>query len=463
MTLGYVRQRSLRGSRTLGLIVLHILNSQFSRGRTMSNPFTRTPAVPGANGDRQRDSSRSSFSFYLIVVLAGMLVFMRPIPAFASGSVEVIYPPPAMTSPIGWGTACFEMNGQGLCGVRTAGAACSYWNTQYGWTFNWTGQVIALSCDMWNCPMTRDGKTYNFTLELVTPAVCPASYAWDPLTGKCIRSKCPDHASPSQPVCVSPVICTCDDNYVPDPTEQSCVPAISCPAPSTSDGAGGCACNPPNRINSEGVCDACPIDPLPKPPFDGDTNQACTESLEKGKGKDVDNACPPLDPRMTEPNGGQMQCLADKIHALAIPYTEPSGTVRTEAYQKHFQDIWKKWEEIQNLKTDADKQACTAVIADVTREKDEIHGIDSPPSKKEGDAPHVLGDAVDVPRAVAKALIARVPAITVSMLPGCFSCTITITGDVENYVNSATVNPPACDLRWGGQFTPVDRVHFQLP
>lgn len=235
------------------------------------------------------------------------------------------------------------------------------------------------------------------------------------------------------------------------------MPVAACP-----DHASGtpCACDAGYKFDAAGTSciSSCPVDPLPKPPFDGDTNPACTASLEEGAGKDVDHKCPDLTPDMVK----GASCLADKIHALAIPYTEPSGTVRTEAYQKHFQDIWKKWIEIQGLKTSAEKQACAATIADVTNEKAR-HGIKYEPSDDGDDAPHVLRRAIDIPADVADAMIAKVPMTTVSMLPGCFSCTITLTGDVENYVNSATVNPPACDLRWGGQFTPVDRVHFQLP
>lgn len=168
---------------------------------------------------------------------------------------------------------------------------------------------------------------------------------------------------------------------------------------------------------------------------------------------------------MTEPNGGQIQCLADKINKLALtpPYTGPSATIRTEAYQKHFVDIWSKWSnEIVKLKG-AEKQACAAVIADVTHEKNR-HGIDAPPSKKKGQAPHVLGNALDIPRDVAKSLKAKLTNTTVVIPVNCFFGICmpipAYIGDVQDYVNSATVNPPACDLLWGGKFD--DKVHFQL-
>ena len=224
------------------------------------------------------------------------------------------------------------------------------------------------------------------------------------------------------------------------------------------------SCSPACANQATGAIEVkahCSVDPLPKPPFSGDSDPACTASLEKGAGKDVDHKCPDLTPDM---QAGAI-CLANKIHALAIPYTEPSATVRTVAYQNHLLAVWNKSEEIENkVWLPGEEQACAAVIANVDNEMAR-HGIDSDPSSSGDKAPHVLRRAIDIPKSVSKALIAQASTTnTVSMLPGCLSCTtVTMTGDVEDYVNSATVNPPACNLRWGGRFTPVDRVHFQLP
>lgn len=244
---------------------------------------------------------------------------------------------------------------------------------------------------------------------------------------------CPDHASRKTP----DASCVCDDGYKFDDTGTKCVPK-------------------------------CPVDPPPKPPFEGDTNPACTASLEKGKGKDVDDACPPLNKlneQMTEPNGGQLQCLADKINKLALspPYTVPSATIRTEAYQEHLLDIWKKWKFIDKL-TNAEKQVCGAVIDDVANELRD-HGLDAPPSKRKSYAPHVQGIALDIPRGVAKAMVAKLTNATV-VVPLPLTCALGFClpmqvhiRDVQDYVNSPVLNPPACDLLWGGRF---DKVHFQL-
>jgi len=252
---------------------------------------------------------------------------------------------------------------------------------------------------------------------------------------------------------------------------DQCYNAPPCQAPLTRDPkTGACiqSCQKPDVTDpATGQCVHCTVNPLPQPPFKGDTNPACTASLEKGKGNDVDHKCPSLNPKMTEPNGGQMQCLADKINKLALTpaYTGPSATIRTEAYQEHLRAVWDKQKEIQKkVLTDTDKQACATVIADVTREKDEIHGLDASPSKKGSYAPHVQGIALDIPRDVAKTLMAKLTDTTVIAPVNCFlgicmSIPVHI-GDVEDYVNSTILNPPACDLLWGGRFD--DKVHFQL-
>lgn len=199
--------------------------------------------------------------------------------------------------------------------------------------------------------------------------------------------------------------------------------------------------NPQTGMCERPAQDICPVSDLPALPAD----DLCAQSLDMGSGVDVNNACPGLTPEMQS----QAQCLADKIRKLtpAIPYTKPSATIRNTAYQNHLLAVWNKSKEIVNLKTDADKQTCATLIADVNNEM-ALHGITTRPSSLGNQAPHVLGRAIDIPKNIAKALKAQ---------------TVWITGDVQDYVNSATMNPPACNLRWGGRFMPVDTVHFQLP
>lgn len=118
--------------------------------------------------------------------------------------------------------------------------------------------------------------------------------------------------------------------------------------------------------------------------------------------------------------------------------------------------------EIKKL-TDEEKLVCATEIAKVENEMKD-HGIEALPSKKGSYAPHVQGIALDIPRDVAKAMMAKLTNVTVVVpvncfLGACMSIPVHI-GDVQDYVNSPTVNPPACDLLWGGRFK--DKVHFQL-
>jgi hypothetical protein len=270
-------------------------------------------------------------------------------------------------------------------------------------------------------------------------------------------SMCPDHSTGTP--AINPTICTCDAGYVPDTTQTSCV-LPACPAHASGT---PCACDAGYKFDAAGTncVSTCPVDPLPKPP--PPFSDACSNSLEKGRGVDIDNACAAgLTPDMQD----GVKCVSDKIHALAIPYTGPSATIRTEAYQNHLLAVWNKSEEIKN-KDDwlpGEKQACAAVITDVNNEMG-WHGIDSPPSSSEDLAPHVLGRAIDIPRNVAKTLIAQVTNTT--FVANCIVCLPlpVITGDVQDYVNSSRINPPACNLNWGGRFKKPrpDPVHFQLP
>lgn len=203
----------------------------------------------------------------------------------------------------------------------------------------------------------------------------------------------------------------------------------------------------------------CPIKPLPELPKD----DLCAQSIEAGRGKDVNNACSSkLLPEMQK----QAQCLADKIHALGQDYSGPSATVRTAAYQKHLLEVWSKLKEIEQTPlSDEVELACAAVIANANNEMD-WHKIESDPSSKGNEAPHVLGKAIDIPKGVVDAMTARVSNTTFVTFTGCIFCipiAITTIGDVQDYVNSATVNPPACNLKWGGRFKRIDKVHFQLP
>lgn len=381
--------------------------------------------APTFNATRFVRPALLSVIFYFFAVVISSMMMVNPAHATGNVPVSISCSSYTLVNSQSRGEVVFSVPG-----FPTPGAACAYENFGLGSSF----PNGSYSC----------ASPYTFWW-----AVCAAV------------NSCPANSMPTGSTC------TCTDPYVPDPTQTYCIlPACPDHASRTTPDA-ACACETNYKFDAAGTScvSICTVDPLPKPPFPEDVDPACTASLERGAGQDVEHVCPSLNPKMTEPNGGQMQCLADKINKLALTpaYTGPSATIRTTAYQKHFVDIWNKSNEIENKDwLLGEEQVCAAVIADVDNEM-KRHGIDAPPSKKKSQAPHVLGNALDIPKGVAKAMMAQVNNTTVVIPANCFLFCMPIPvyiGDVQDYVNSATVNPPACDLLWGGRFD--DKVHFQL-
>jgi hypothetical protein len=173
--------------------------------------------------------------------------------------------------------------------------------------------------------------------------------------------------------------------------------------------------------------DKCPVTPLTDFPPAGDL---CSASLEAGRGKDVNNACP-ASSVMSDPKGEP--CLAQKLGVLGIPYAGPTSTIRTAAYQTHLKEVWDKYWEHQWLITDPVRyQACTARRTIVEAEMSK-HGIDYEPAAT---TEHTSGNAFDI-------------SLT----------TVNRIGNIPTLLRAA----PSCNLNWGGLFPDPDYVHFYTP
>jgi hypothetical protein len=189
------------------------------------------------------------------------------------------------------------------------------------------------------------------------------------------------------------------------------------------------------RAETYGV-PGCPVAPLSPFPPAGDP---CAASLEAGLGKDVNNACPESSV-MTDPKGEP--CLAKKLGSLGIPYAGPTATIRTPAYQAHLKEVYDKFWQHQWLITDPVRyQACTARRTVVENEQSK-HGIDYPPVGTS----HNDGKAFDISRGTVNTL----------------DQTLTQAGRT---VSGLLRESPACNLRWGGNYSPANRdpVHFFTP
>jgi D-alanyl-D-alanine dipeptidase len=305
----------------------------------------------------------------------------------------------------------------GYINAATPAAACGDGGSQV------TGPVVTqIISSQWQC-------TYTYRCDVgLPPSYCGTPYI---IYAYYISPACPVNSTGT-------VTCTCNDPYVPDSTGTSCVPASTCLVPKLKD--------------------------LP-------ADDACAKSLDKGRGKDVDGKCLPLNPALP----GQIQCFADKIAATnitarpTIPYTGPTAQYRNDAYQAHLKDIWDRMIEL-NKDENRNNQACLPRREKVIAEK----GCDSnrgcagecvPGSHCIRNIPatssnHTQGTAFDVSWGTINGLLDELtPRPPAPMTPQ-----QTIQAQ-RIWIADWLARPTACNLYWGGNFdkpTP-DFIHFQLP
>lgn len=381
-------------------------------------------------------------------VLTLLFLMLATPSAVMAETVPALPPPPTAPSVGGW----YLHTGGGILyppfpGAPTGQAFCDYWKSSLS-NNNYSDVTITfLPTDSGYGGLCTRPNPWGPGVVLMAQTgyieYCPPGYT-SPAAGGIYPQTCTNVSADNR----CPAVATGETPFKLDlPNKLTCSRPDQCQPPGVTDPA-------------TGQCVKCPIDPLPDLP-----DEACTISLEAGGGKDVNNAC---SSKLTDEMKKQAQCLADKIHKLGISYTEPSATIRTEAYQQHLLDVWNWMQDIKSEDlSNVQKTACTKVITDVYAHQKK-HGIISDPSKKGNTAPHVIGKAVDIPSDVASAVMDRVTDNTFITFNGCVFCipiSITTIGDTQDYVNDAIVNPPPCNLIWGGRFKRrnPDNVHFQLP
>lgn len=239
---------------------------------------------------------------------------------------------------------------------------------------------------------------------------------------------------------------------------------------------GPVTCAPDTTLNPwTGMCDpnaVCPISAPPQTPFPA--SDTCSTSLDQGNGVDITGACKAAKIDLTPAMKAAAACIAKKIGALTKPpisYSGPSATIRTQEYQDHLLDVWTKWDQLHMIMNSAVytpqiRQACASNYSSALAEKN-LHGLKYAPAASKSSAAHVLDNAIDVPMRVIDDMTDQVTTevTTIIKVNGKNVPVTTITSDIEDYMNSKTVNPSQeCNsspyIYWGGRFNSPDWVHF---
>lgn len=228
----------------------------FFKGAAMGNIFKRVRDIASATRNEPHGCCHHPSRFNLILVVA-LLIFTRPLSAFASGTVLPQPLPPLYTGGIVTYHAISAFGGgpwleppqitpEAACGlildqavglkyinphtvtttitftlwvslsryesISVPGAECiatwEYKNTDPTWTGTWTGSLGAMQTGA-KCPdgYQWNGNATSFTadycIRLPQPPRCPANSTGIPAD--------------------NPTTCICNDPYVPDPTATSCV------------------------------------------------------------------------------------------------------------------------------------------------------------------------------------------------------------------------------------------------
>lgn len=211
----------------------------------------------------------------------------------------------------------------------------------------------------------------------------------------------------------------------------------------------------------------CPVSPLPSLP----ANDVCAQTLENSASTEAQKeaACGTLTPAMQT----AVNCFAGKLAQTNDLTGRPIPLVRTSnrrnaAYQTHFNEIWEKMFEFEEINDPATQTACAALRAAVAGEKgcNHVNGctpsecaqqaalgnrahclVNLPPLPGPNGDSHTNGTAIDTDRRqtvdpLVAALAARRPPQT-----------------IQPFLDA----PPACGLRWLGPPPNNDPPHFQVP